>query len=77
MAIVYWLIASLCAFSASTPRQTITAAIVEQDDEKKLTLISSLAGDASPDIARLLALWKEDAIYLYKTAVRRCHRRRR
>ena len=67
LALALWLLASLSAFSASTPRQTIAAAIVEQDDEKKLALISTLAGDASPDIARLLALWKEDAIYLYKT----------
>ena len=58
---------TVSAFAASTTRQTIAAAIVEQDDEKKLALISSLAGGASPDIARLLALWKEDAIYLYKT----------
>ena len=67
LALVFLLLASLPAFSA-TPRQTISAAIVEQDDDKKAALITSLSGDASPDIATLIAAWKEDAIYLYKTA---------
>ncbi len=56
------------AFSASTPRQIITAAILEEDDAKKASLLTSLSGVVSPDIAPLLAAWKEDAIYLYKTS---------
>ena len=62
------LLATLPSFSAPTPRQTIAAAIVEPDDDKKAALIATLSGDASPDIAPLIAAWKEDAIYLYKTA---------
>ncbi len=68
VAIAIWLLAGLSAFCANTPRQTITAAILEEDDAKKAALITSLSGDASPDIAPLIAAWKEDAIYLYKTA---------
>ena len=66
--LVLWLLASLSAWCASTPRQIIAAAVIEQDDEKKAALITSLSGDASPEIAALIAAWKEDAIYLYKTA---------
>ncbi len=57
----------MSAFSANTPRQTIVAAILEEDDAKKAALISSLSGNASADIAPLMAAWKEDAIYLFKT----------
>ena len=66
IALALWLLASLPAFPAGTPRQIIAAAIVEEDDAKKAALITSLAGNPSPDIAPLIAAWKEDAIFLYK-----------
>ena len=68
LAALILLLFTLSAPSASTPRQTIAAAIIEQDDERKAALIAALAGDPSPDIAPLMAAWKEDTIYLYKTA---------
>ena len=68
LVIASWLFAVMPAFSAASPRQSIAAAIIEQDDEKKAALITSLSGDSAPEIATLIAAWKEDAIYLYKTA---------
>ena len=67
LAFAFWIIGCLAGSSASTPRQIITAAILEEDDAKKSALIASLSGDASPEIPRLIGAWKEDAIYLYKT----------
>ena len=66
LAVVFLLLPSLPAFSADSPRQIIAAAIIEEDDAKKASLIASLSGDVSPEIPRLLAAWKEDAIYLCK-----------
>lgn len=67
LVLALWFSALLPAFSA-TPRQTIAAAILEQDDTKKAALITSLSGNPSADIAPLIAAWKEDAIYLFKTS---------
>ena len=68
VAALFLILTSLSTFAANSPRQTIAAAIVEQDDEKKAALITTLSGDASPEIATLIAAWKEDTIYLYKNA---------
>ena len=52
--------------AADTARQTIVKAILEEDSDKKIALINSLAGQADPIIKPMLALWKQDAIYIYK-----------
>jgi urea transport system permease protein len=49
-----------------TPRQIIAKAIVEEDDEKKTAIISSLIGRADDSIRSLLDSWKEDAIFIHK-----------
>jgi urea transport system permease protein len=54
------------ASAADTARQTIVKAILEDDSDKKIALIDSLAGNADPIIKPMLALWKQDAIYIYK-----------
>jgi urea transport system permease protein len=54
------------ASAADTPRQIIAKAIVEEEDEKKLALIGTLAGQADPIIPQLLSAWKEDLIFVYK-----------
>ena len=54
------------AAAADTARQTIARAIVEEDAEKKVALITSLIGNPDPEIKPLLNAWKEDAIFLYK-----------
>ena len=68
VAALFLILTTFSTFAANSPRQTIAAAIVEQDDEKKAALITTLSGDVSPEIATLIAAWKEDAIYLYKNA---------
>lgn len=52
--------------AADTARRTIVKAILEEDSDKKIALIDSLAGQSDPAIKPLLTLWKQDAIYLYK-----------
>ncbi|HEX8297036.1 MAG TPA: urea ABC transporter permease subunit UrtB [Chthoniobacteraceae bacterium] len=54
------------ASGADAPRQVINQAILEEDDEKKLALISSLAGQSDPVIGTLFSAWKEDSIFLHK-----------
>ena len=54
------------AGAAEMPRQTITAAILEEDTEKKVALINRLIGNPDPGIKPLFDAWKEDAIFLYK-----------
>ena len=58
--------AALPLQAADTARQTIVKAIVEEDDEKKITLINSLVGSSDEAIKPLLSAWKEDTIYIYK-----------
>ena len=57
---------SLSHSYASTPRETIVAAVMEADEVKKNELILSLASTFSEDVPLLLAAWKEDRIYLYQ-----------
>ena len=52
--------------AADTARQTIVKAILEEDSDKKIALIDSLAGQDDPVIKPMLNLWKQDAIYIYK-----------
>lgn len=65
-------LALLCLFvalplrGADTGRQIIAKAIVEEDEEKKTELISSLVGNPDSSIKGLLDAWKEDTIFLYK-----------
>jgi len=65
-----WSLCSLLAVlplrAADTARQTIAKAILEEDADKKTTLINSLVGQTDPIIPVLLNTWKEDAIFLYK-----------
>ncbi|MCE9609970.1 MAG: urea ABC transporter permease subunit UrtB [Chthoniobacter sp.] len=65
-AMFWFLLGSAAALSASTARQTIATAILEEDAEKKIGLINSLIGNADPAIKPLFDAWKEDAIFLYK-----------
>jgi len=53
--------------AAETARQTIVAAILEDDADKKLALIQTLAGSGDASIKPLLTAWKEDLIFLHKT----------
>ncbi len=65
--VLIWLIA-LFTFSArsETPREIVTKAIVEEDTEKKVALVTSLSGVASDEVRSLLTAWKEDAIFIFK-----------
>ena len=54
------------AIAADTARQTIVKAMIEEDDDKKIALITALIGSSDEDIKPLLAAWKEDTIYIYK-----------
>jgi urea transport system permease protein len=54
------------AFSAEPARKIIAQAVLENDAAKKTALIQSLAGDGSPDVARLFTAWREDAIFIYE-----------
>jgi urea transport system permease protein len=49
-----------------SPRQIIAQATVEEDEEKKKALISSLIGRGDDSIRTLFNAWKEDAIFLFK-----------
>ncbi len=60
------LLAVLPLRAADAPRQVISKAAIEEDDEKKAALIQSLIGQGDPVIATLFGLWKEDAIYIFK-----------
>ena len=64
--LIIFLCAAVSTMGADTARQIIAKAIVEEDAEKKTALIGSLIGNTDPVIRTLLAVWKEDAIFLYK-----------
>jgi len=49
-----------------SPRQIIAQATIEEDEEKKAALISSLIGRGDDSIGMLLSAWKEDAIFVFK-----------
>jgi urea transport system permease protein len=55
----------LPALAADSSRQTIVKAIIEEDDAQKIALVNSLVGSGDEELKRLLAAWKEDAIYIY------------
>ena len=54
------------AAAAETAGQIVAKAIIEDDSEKKATLITSLIGNPDPQIIPLFDAWKGDVIYLYK-----------
>jgi urea transport system permease protein len=56
-----------CPATAAEPaRKVIAQAVLEKDAGKKAALIKSLAGDASPDVPKLLTAWREDGIFIYQ-----------
>jgi len=55
----------LLAPAAESPRQTIVAAILADDDARKRELISGLAGTGNEAVAVLLAAWRADALFLH------------
>jgi urea transport system permease protein len=64
--VLFFFVSLWTAVAADTARQTIVKAILEEDSDKKIALIDSLAGQPDPIIKPMLTLWKQDAIYLYK-----------
>jgi urea transport system permease protein len=54
-------------FAAENPsaRQTITKAILAENDTERIASISSLIGESDEAIRVLLAAWKEDALFIY------------
>ena len=64
--IVALLMSGFVHAAADTPRQIIARAILEEDAEKKTTLIQSLVGQADAGIKPLLSAWKEDLIFIFK-----------
>lgn len=64
------LLALLLAFlpaarAASSPaRTTLVKALIAQDEDERIALVSSLAGDADEAIRPVLDAWKKDAVYL-------------
>jgi urea transport system permease protein len=52
--------------AADTPRQIIAKAIVTEDSEEQVKLVSTLVGSSDPEIRPLLTAWKESSIYIYE-----------
>jgi urea transport system permease protein len=67
VAILLLLLGLLPLHAADTARQIVVKAILEEDADKKLALVQSLAGSGDPSVKPLLAAWKEDLIFLHKT----------
>ncbi len=54
--------------AAETARQIVTRAIAEEETDRKLALIASLAGSKDADLPMLLAAWEADQIFIYQAA---------
>jgi urea transport system permease protein len=50
---------------AETARETINKAVLTEDAEEQEKIVSSLAGNPSPEIPELFTAWKESALYIY------------
>ncbi len=57
----------LPARAADTPRQTITQAILANDEAKKRELILSLVGQGDDAIETLLVAWRKDTLFVFST----------
>ena len=66
-AVLFLLLGAMTLRAADTARQTIASAIIEEDDEKKLALLQTLAGQSDPAIRTLFIAWKEDLIFVHKS----------
>lgn len=65
LAIAGWLLVSATsAYSADSPRETISKAILVEDAAEKVQLINSLTGRTDAIIPDLLTKWKEGEIYI-------------
>lgn len=58
--------AGCAALAAATPRATLVEAMLADSDARKISLISSLAGESDEAIKPLLTAWREDGLYLYE-----------
>jgi urea transport system permease protein len=54
--------------SADTARQIIAKAVVEEDADKRVELVNSLAGLKDPAVKPLLTAWDTDKIFLYQAS---------
>jgi urea transport system permease protein len=59
------LLGGLC-WAAPAPRDTLVAAMLAEDEARKLELVTSLMGEADESIKPLLNAWKEDGLFLYE-----------
>lgn len=63
--ILVFLAALICATAwAETPREVMAKAIMIEDSEQQAKLVQSLADSGSPEVEKLLTLWKEGGIFL-------------
>jgi urea transport system permease protein len=55
------------AKAAIAPRDTLVAAMLAENETRKLELITSLMGEADESIKPLLNAWREDGLFLYES----------
>jgi urea transport system permease protein len=63
---IIWLLCLVSSVAAGSPRETIVKAILAENPDEKLQLISSLAGQGDESIKTLLTAWREDSLFIYE-----------